>query len=337
MPMPAAFSALPERAETSALIEVAALAIGRLDSRISGYFLQPAWLLRASWMGFSRALRLSGAEIDDIDVFSWAVGVPLPGRPRRHTLTDLYAAFPAWRERLAQKGRHWAEDLPFTLDPSTVLGAQPRLIRAFDLLARWLQAEPGLEAWLALPILLHRLGVSGTPLPCLVVGDRRLRAGARDPATLLRGLLRALADRADEGLAMHALMERTRTQALATLQAQRRPGALSRLMAMMQVAPLQTPEAVSRRLHLTLSGAGKLLQRAAELGLVHEISQRRSWRVYLTPDLAQSLGFVAATRGRPSLLPTSMVSDLDRVLADFDCEMAAWDTQFGSSTSSSAD
>jgi len=336
MPAPYPFHILADCAEMGASIEAAALAVGRLDSRISGSSQRQTWHLRASWTGFARALQLSGVEIDEIDVFSWGVGASLPGRPKRNTLTDPYAAFPAWRERLARTGRHWAEDLPFTLDTRNRLGAEPRLIRAFDLLAQWLQVEPGLGAWLALPILLHRLGVSGTPLPCLVAGDRRLRSGARDPAALLRGLLRALADRADEGLAMHALMERTRAQALATLQEQRRPGALGRLTALMQVAPLQTPEAVSRRLRLTLSGSGKLLQRAAELGLVHEISQRRSWRVYLTPDLAQSLGFVAAPRGRPPLLPTPTINELGKVLVDFDREMAAWDTHFGASTDSSA-
>lgn len=136
---------------------------------------------------------------------------------------------------------------------------------------------------------------------------------------------------------MHILMERTRARSLVTLQRQQRPGALGRLMAMMQVAPLQTPEAVSRRLHLTLSGAGKLLRRAAEHGLVHEISQRRSWRVYLTPDLAQTLGYVAPPRGRPPLLPTPANTDIDKVLVDFDREMAAWDNRFGGSATSLTD
>lgn len=329
-----AFPALPDNADTAASIEAAALAIGRLDARISGSSQKRPWLLRSSWTGYTRALQLTGIEIDEVDVFSWAVGVSVPGRSSRNTLTDLYAEFPTWRERLAQKGRHWAEDLPFTLDPRAGAGSRPRLIRAFDLLIRWLQAEPGIETWLSLPILIHRLGVSETPLPCLVVGDRRLQSGARDPAALFRGLLRALADRADEGLTMHGLMERTRAHSLATVQAQRRPGALGRLMAMMQIGPLQTPEAVSRRLRLTLSGAGKLLQRAAELGLVHEISRRRSWRVYMTPDLAQALGFVRPARGRPPLLPVPAADGLDKLLDDFDREMSAWEAQFGASPGS---
>ena len=103
---------------------------------------------------------------------------------------------------------------------------------------------------------------------------------------------------------------------------------------MMQIGPLQTPEAVSRRLRLTLSGAGKLLQRAAELGLVHEISRRRSWRVYMTPDLAQALGFVRPARGRPPLLPVPAADGLDKLLDDFDREMSAWEAQFGASPGS---
>ena len=90
------------------------------------------------------------------------------------------------------------------------------------------------------------------------------------------------------------------------------------------VQPVLSPRAVAIRLRLTISGAGKLLARAAASGLLVEVSGRQSWRAYLPPDLAQSFGFVPARRGRP-LAPPPPRPALDAVLSDFDGEMRAID------------
>jgi hypothetical protein len=203
------------------------------------------------------------------------------------------------------------------------------LARAFDLLAQWIQSELALEAWLALPILLHRMGITERPHPCLVAGDARLRFRTRDPSALMRRLLSELRERAEAGLQSLTAMEHARTQAFITLLDQHRPGALRDLLAMLQAAPIQTPEAVSRHLHITLSGAGKLLKRAALLGLVQEISRRASWRLYMTPDLAISLGFTAPPRGRPPRPPAVVLAAPDALLTAFDNEMADWEQRFG--------
>lgn len=310
-------------------IEQCALAIGRLDARVSASSVTEAWALRAAWTGYARALQLHGAEIDEIDVFSWGTGVSIPKRPARSTLVDSYAALPIWRERMTQRGRHWAEDLPFTPRRDERSSSPSVLGRALDLLAQWLQAEPALETWLALPILLHRMGITQRPLPCLVAGDARLRFGTRDSGALMRRLLGELCNRAEAGLLSLDAMERARARALGILRDQRRPGALREFLALLQVAPLQTPEAVSRNLGLTLSGAGKLLQRAAQLGLVKEVSNRRSWRLYMTPDLAIALGFEAPPRGRPPRPPAAPATQTASFLSAFDSEMADWEHRFG--------
>ncbi|WP_232280449.1 hypothetical protein [Sphingomonas sp. PAMC 26605] len=310
-------------------IEQCALAIARLDARVSASSVTNAWALRAAWTGYARALRLHGVEIDEIDVFSWGTGVSIPKRPARNTLLDSYAAFPIWRERMAQRGRHWAEDLPFTPRRDEASSSPSLLVRAFDLLTQWLQAELALEAWLALPILLHRVGITQGFLPCLIAGDARLRFGTRDSGALMRRLLGELCDRAEAGLRSLDAMERARARALCILRDQRRPGALRELLAMLQVAPLQTPEAVSRYLGLTLSGAGKLLQRAAQLDLVMEVSNRRSWRLYMTPDLAVAMGFEARPRGRPPRRSAAIVTQPGSLLSAFDREMADWERRFG--------
>jgi len=301
-------------------IERMAIAVGRLDARVSATSLAPAWMLRARWTAYARALQLMGAEIDPIDVFSWGCGVPLPDRAVRRTHADDYAAFAPWQARLGERARHWAEGLPFSPPEDDDRARKPLVERALDLLGLWLARAPGIEAWLALPILLHRLGMTQIPLPCLVAGDRRLVHAPGDRAARWR-LIDEIASRAEAGLAALDGLERSRTVALDAIAAEHRPGALSRLLPLMLTAPVQTPEGVARQLGLTLSGAGKLLDRAARLGFAAEISGRRSWRIYATRDVAVQLGLIEAPRGRPpALRPRD--EPVSEVVAAFDREMA---------------
>lgn len=321
---------------TDYLIERASVSIGRLDALVSASFASPAWTLRASWTGYARALRLQGVEIDDIDVFSWGSGVPVPGRPRFQTIIDHFAAFTPWRDRLDQTGRHWAEDLPFTVRPEPGRSRVPVLRRALDLLTDFLKADPSIMAWLALPVFLHRLGLTEVPLPCLVAGDRQLLNATRerDRGAAVRRILRMLETAAIAGRQSLRAIEDAHAISIAALAGERRPSSLGRLATLLMVAPVQSPEAVARRLRLTLSGAGKLLARAAAVGLVVEVSGRRAWRVYIVPDLAITLGFVAAPKGRPALRPRLPSPDrgLAEILAQFDSELAAFDARFPSAS-----
>jgi len=100
----------------ASFLEETSLAIARLDARISASPMREAWSLRASWTGYSTAQQLQGLEIDEADTFSWAIGVALPHRPLRPSVDDPFDGFSAWRQALDAKGRHWREDLPFTVD-----------------------------------------------------------------------------------------------------------------------------------------------------------------------------------------------------------------------------
>jgi hypothetical protein len=309
------------------MIERLALAVGRLDARISVSPLISAWMLRSCWSGYARALQLMGVEIDPIDVFSWGCGLRLPGRVPRPTHGDDYAAFFPWRHRLSQRHRHWAEDLPFTLPEDQARLRGPLVYRAAGLLELWLARAPGIEAWLSLPILLHRLGMTHSPLPCLVGGDRRLVQTPGDPA-VRRRLVYELATRAEEGIEVLDGLDGFRDAALAAIADMHRPGALARLVPLLLVKPVQTPEGVARQLGLTLSGAGKLLGRATELGIAVEISGRLSWRVYAARDVALQFGFVKQPRGRPLAGPMPP-NDTGDIAAAFDREMADIARRFG--------
>jgi hypothetical protein len=317
-------------------LEEAARLVGRLDGRISGTSVRQAWTIRASWAGYAEALRLQGAEIDDIDIFAWSCGVALPRRPRRTSHLDELSGFTLWRERLAnRRPGAWRDALPFT--PSIAMD-QPVLLRALGVVRHYAIACPGLDPWLLLPIALRELGASETMLPCIVAGAKAYRDPRRLSQESLRASLRSLSTRARAGLALLDGVERDHRHATATILAERRPGALRPLAALSLFRPLLSPMAVASALALSLSGAGKLLDRAAGLGLLREISGRTSWKTYLAPDLAIAFGFASPERGRPRIEPPrdATAPDLAAVLAAFDRDMAAFDARFGTSGTADA-
>src|SRR3546814_4805797 len=58
--------------------------------------------------------------------------------------------------------------------------------------------------------------------------------------------------------------------------------------------------------------------------LMVEITQRRSWRQFLTADLAVEFGYTKASRGRPAKVPPPLSTDRDlaEVFDRFDQELA---------------
>ena len=306
-------------------LEEAAILIARLDGRISASPVARAWRLRAAWSGYARAMRLQGAEIDDIDVFSWACAVPLPDRPRRPSHLDEYEGFAPWWQALEDgTASGWRDALPFT---PAIARDMPLLLRALDVTRQHALRDGGAAPWLALPAALRGLGLSDAVLPCLAGGAKAFRFRAVLPEETLRATLRALAGAARDGLGLLDGLEADHRRAARAVLAERRPGALVPLAALAFAHPLLSPTTVADRLGLTLSGAGKLLERAAGLGLLHEISGRATWKAYCAPDLAIVFGLRAAPRGRPMrdtpLAPLD--GDLAAILAAFDAEMAALD------------
>lgn len=313
--------------ELAALLEATSLAIGRLDARICASPVRAAWAERASWAGFAAARQGQGAELDEIDIFALACGLPLPQRRPLAFAEDEAKALADWQTQLANRSQpHWRELVPVTLDLPPDWRDRPALIRALALTAAHAAANRSAAPWLTQPALFASLGITEAPLPCLVAPDKALRLSPRDPA-IVRRYLKRLAKAAEDGLAQLAAMEADRRRAAAVLATQHRPGALVGLVALLQRRPLLSPAGVAQALGVGLSGAGKLLKRAAELGLLVEISGRQSWRAYLVPDVAVRFGFVSPPRGRPRADPL-LTESVDQLLVQFDAEMAAFDARF---------
>lgn len=306
------------------LLENASLVMGRLDARISASSVRAAWSEQASWAGFAKARRAQGAEVEEIDIFALANGVSLPERAPIAFAEEEARALATWRRGLAaQEMPHWRDLAPYPLDLPADWRDRPALLRALQLVGHHAREDRTDAPWLASPALLSALGLTRTPLPCLMIADRALRLTPGDREAIVPRHLKRLARAAETGLERLDALEADRLRAGKVVASLVRPGGMTALLALLRRRPLISPLGVARALALSQSGAGKLLARAAEAGLVVEISGRTAWKLYLTPDLAVAFGYVARPRGRPPAPPR--IEALDPVLARFDAEMAAID------------
>lgn len=320
---PLPLTALNWSPDLAAALADASAAIARLDARICASSLAPAWTLRASWIGYAAALRLQAFEIDEIDIISHECGLTLPWRAPLETASNPFAALAPWQAMLVEKvGRHWREDLPFTFELPDGWDNAPALARALALVDTWACSDRSMSPWLGLPTVLRRMGITFAPLPCLVVGDAGQRLVSDLRPALLKRLLKQFTRSADHGLVVLDRLEKYVQRGAAALSLERRPGKLADLVRLSLAHPLLAGRNVAAQLGLTISGAGKLLERASSLGMLVEISGRTTWRAYVSADLAVTLGLVAPLRGRPRLAATD-AKPVREILASFDDEMYA--------------
>jgi hypothetical protein len=302
--------------------------IARLDARISASSVRSAWSLRAAWSGYARALQLQGVEIDEIDVFSWGCGLLIPGRPIRATNIDQFDSFEAWRMALAaQDPLAWRDALPTAVGEPAAAAEHPALVRALDRVRQHTRIDGTITPWLGTPFALRDMHVSGQPLPCLAGGAKafRLKRAIQDVDWL--AVLHVLETSARSGLERLQRLERLYRDAQRAVAGAYRAGALPSLIALSCHRPLLSPQSVADTLGLSVTGASKLLERAAATGLLIEITQRRTWRIFLAEDLAVDFGYAMPKRGRPKGEPPPLPADrkLAEVFDAFDREMTVID------------
>lgn len=322
------FHDLSEPIWTSNLVstlERAAASISRLDARVSVSPVAVPWSLRASWTGYAAALQGQSAEIDEIDIYARECEVNLPGRRAIPTNADDRNTLHAWQRQLRHRDARYSRDAADILsDVPENWGRRPALLRALEIAARHARADSTIVPWLAIPALLRSVQITHAALPCLVLGDKAFRLAPNESQAIILRNLRTLANRAEDGLQRLQALEDHRLRAAAAIRDARRPGKLLELIALVQFAAVVSPRQVAQRLNVTLSGAGKLLSRAADLDLLAEVSGRRAWRIYMAPDLAIAFGFRSRPVGRPHVAPRPL-ADLEPTLRALDREMAELD------------
>lgn len=117
-------------------------------------------------------------------------------------MDDPFGTFPKWWDALHAQNRHWQEQLPFSPAFPEGHAEAPLLIRMLEIVRQFARAERSVMPWLWLPVLLHRAGLTSSPLPCLTAGDKAFRLGTRDPSAVLARLLRTIETAASHGLTL---------------------------------------------------------------------------------------------------------------------------------------
>jgi len=306
-------------------IERASASIARLDARVAVSPVANAWRQRSVWTGYAASLRGQSAEIEEIDIFARECGVSIPGRISPPSISEDAGDLARWQADLKDRSiHHWRDDVAYSTATPDDWRNRPALLRALEMLGRHARADRSITSWLNLPRLLHSMEVTATPLPCLAIADKALRLTPRDSEAIVARFLRQIAEAAATGLQRLDAMEEHRLRAAAVAGNTLRPGKLFPLLAFLQLRPVTSPRVVARQLELSISGAGKLLARAADAGLLVEISGRQAWRTYLVTDLAVAFGFARRPVGRP-VEPPKVSEALDPSLSRFDAEMAELD------------
>ncbi|MBB4860886.1 hypothetical protein HNO88_004232 [Novosphingobium chloroacetimidivorans] len=325
MRAPHDLSDLTWTSELAEQLERCARAVGSLDARVSVSSAAHAWRERASWTGYAAALQGQGAELDEIDIFARSCGIVVPGRPLPPSHYDDPDDLPRWLAQLRDPAAwHWRDSAGFSTATPDTWNKRPALLRALEILARHARADGSTEPWLTFPKLLRSMTITASCLPCLVPVDQALRMPVREPEVLASRYFRKLTDAAVVGLERLDAMEAHRLRTAAVLHAARRPGHLATLFALVQHRPVISPLSAASHLGVTISGAGKLLARAAEAGLLVEFTGRQAWRAYIVTDLAHAFGLRRRLPGRPKAPPRPDAA-LEPTLAEFDAEMARID------------
>jgi len=163
-----------------------------------------------------------------------------------------------------------------------------------------------------------------TPLPCLAGGVKAFRLKRTVGDEDWYAAMRSLEASATANLARLHELEKLHREAQRAIVAEYRPGNLPALAALLHHRPLLSPQSLAELLGMSVAGASKLLARGVDCGLLVEITQRRTWRVFLSTDLAVEFGFAAPKRGRPrkEVPPPPATRALVDVFEAFDREMA---------------
>jgi hypothetical protein len=307
----------PERLPLAlaAALEHAARAVARLDSALARHPLASAWAWRARLDAVRRQAMVDGRVIDPWHLAALIEGVRfrLGGSP---ALIDRGAVFAAAHHAFALY--RWFSG-PDETQQAAIADAAACLDSSAGEHAPVLGAALGVHAWLgrggerpplraALAGYWARRGV--TPLPCpLLTGARALHADipwARQ--AWLGHFLDALAEEAEDGLALLSSLERHWFTARRAVAGRRRDSRAGHAVDILAAAPLLSATSLGAALGMATKNATRLLEGFVVLGIASEVTHRAKRRLYGLKHLAPLREATASPRrplpgrhpGRPS-------------------------------------
>jgi hypothetical protein len=307
---PAVRSNLPA-GDGAASLERAAAAIARLDSALAAHPLAPAWAYRARLDAVRRQAAVDGRMIDPWHLAALIEGVRLR-LDRASALIDRGAIFDAARYAFALY--RWFS-APDEMQRAAIAAAAADLAAIANHHSPLLGAAYAVHAWLdqggeRAP---YRVALAGywvcrelTALPCpLLTGAAALAAEVPWARAEWTGhFLEAVADEAEDGLALLRQIERHWFAARHAVVGRRRDSHAAAAIDLLAAAPLLSATSLGQILGIAINNATRLLDGFVRLGIVTEVTQRSKRRLYGLKHLAPLREAAAAPRRpRPGRRP----------------------------------
>ena len=347
-----------ERREAFSALACAGAAIARLDADSSNLPLRAAWLRAEREFAFAVALRETGHEADPQSIIAARLGAL--SLPRGHVqLGDVDDRARRWAPIAQRKGppelRALVSKLVPTRGDKDLVGLAERTVDALGmctqssweidkdpfsglLVLRNVPAQPGAidagDLALALPYALRRAGVTAGVLPTLVGRPRLLSREDVTPLGALTAWAATLERQACEGHARLRELQVYAGQVEQKLIAIRRPAALRRLVGLALGSWSLWAAKLARQTKVDISSAWRLLEQAADLGLVMPVPGQKRSRgdatLYAAPPWLRMAGLMLVRRGRPAKSAVSVrggasggalaaaMAELDDLLEDVD-------------------
>jgi hypothetical protein len=309
---------LAERPPVASSLERAAGAIARLDSALAQHPLAPAWAWRARLDAIRRQAAVDGQVIDPWHLAALIEGVRfrLGGSA---ALIDRGAVFAAAHHAF---GLYRWFSAPDEAQQVAIAEAAAHLDAVADRHSPLLGAARGVHAWLdrdgerpplraALAAYWPRRGVTALPCP-LLTGAQALHAEVPFVREVWIGeFLDALAEEAEDGIALLLTLERHWIAARRAVAGRRRDSRAAAAIDILAAAPLLSATSLGQAVGMATKNAGHLLEGFVVLGIASEVTHRSKRRLYGLKHLAPLREAAAPPRrplpgrrpGRPSGSP----------------------------------
>jgi hypothetical protein len=291
--------------EIAAALERAVAAVARLDSALAHHPLAPAWSYRARLDAVHRQAAVDGRAIDPWHLAALIEGVRFR-LGRSPALIDRGAVFAAAHHAF---GLYRWFSAPDEVRQAAIAEAAAHLASVADGHSPLLGAALGVHAWLdrggerpplraALAAYWPRRGMTALPCP-LLTGARALRADTPWAREVWIGhFLDAVAEEAEDGIALIAMLERHWFAARRAVAGRRRDSRAGHAVDILAAAPVVSATSLGQALGMATKNATRLLEGFVVLGIASEVTHRSKRRLYGLKHLAP-LREAAAPPRRP--------------------------------------
>ncbi len=214
------------------------------------------------------------------------------------------------------------------LPPADPALGVPRLYRGFELLRlACLHSRRQVECWGALPFALVQTGITPLPVVALTLAHAQLGVVRFDPPRVRTRLLGQLDARLADVTALAARLADAHAQMQQMLACSHKTAGLARLAALVLKLPVVSPRLAAQMLALDLPAAGRLCDRATELGLLQRVTTRTSWKVYAASWVQDRYGLRLPVLTKSQAAPPPAPQRPTAAMADVDALFAALDAQ----------